>query len=290
MQNKHISLKIMLATLLIGTGAMAQEADLLGTETTVPVEENATDTLSDFSAGVSQKKTVDFPARSSLDSMELAPLPGIYETNVNGPQPMAESVSINDTPSEQLLGRLTPEVFQEMAELERDKAYLKLLTEKEEAKNDLERKRAQYRQDRLDEIANREKIIRERIQWWQEQEKIRQELEKERQAAEEVKNQMAEAEALRAQLEAEATVVKNQEDEGLEEELTPTTSATVLYELVNVKGTRGNLVAQVKNIATNEISSVKVGDTLNGEIITAITSDNVVVDRNGTEYLIKFPN
>ena len=114
MQNKHISLKIMLATLLVGTGAMAQEVDLLGTETTVPVEENATDTLSDFSAGVSQKKTVDFPARSSLDSMELAPLPGIYETNITGPQPMAESVSVNDTPSEQLLGRLTPEVFQDV--------------------------------------------------------------------------------------------------------------------------------------------------------------------------------
>ena len=277
MQNKQISLKVFLASLLIGTAVFAQELEF----------EGAQDSLSDFSAGIGQKKTVDFPARSSLGAMELAPLPGIYETNVNGPQPMAESVSINDTPSEQLLGRLTPEVFQEMAELERDKAYLKLLTEKEDAKNDLERKRAQYRQDRLAEIKQREELIRERIQWWQEQEKLRQEMEKERQEAEELKAQLEEAEALQ---EGKGTV-KEQPPEIEEEDLPPEDALDVSsYELVNVKGTRGNLIAQIRNISTDEISSVKVGDSLSGEIVTAITLDNVVIDHDGTEYLIKFSN
>jgi len=295
MQNKYISLiSLMALTAFLGvTGARAQEADLqVETEAAVSLDENALDSLSDFSAGVSQKKTVDFPARSSLDSMELATLPGIYETDMNGPQPMAESVSINDMPSEQLLGRLTPEVFKEMAELERDKAYLKLQIDKQDLKNSLEKARAQYRQDRLDEIDKREAVVRNRIQWWQEQEKLRQELEKERQAAEEVKNQMAETEALKAQLEAEAANkdLPPVEEDADDTNLLPTTPAVVLYSLVNVKGTRGNLTARVKNIATNEVMNVKVGDNLNGEVITAITSETVVVDRNGTEYIIQFPN
>ena len=296
MQNKYISLisLIALTAFLGATGARAQEADLQvakETEAAVSLDENTLDSLSDFSAGVSQKKTVDFPARSSLDSMELATLPGIYETDMTGPQPMAESVSINDMPSEQLLGRLTPEVFKEMAELERDKAYLKLQIDKQDLKNSLEKARAQYRQDRLDEIDKREAVVRNRIQWWQEQEKLRQELEKERQAAEEVKNQMAETEALKAQLEAEAANKDQLVEEGADDtNLLPTTPAVVLYSLVNVKGTRGNLTARVKNIATNEVMNVKVGDNLNGEVITAITSETVVVDRNGTEYIIQFPN
>ena len=299
MQNKYISLKILLASLLIGTGAVAQE--VAPTEGVAPTEESTLDSLSDFSANVNQKKKVDFPARSSLDTLDLAPLPGIYETNVTGPQPMAESVSVNDTPSEQLLGRLTPEVFQEMAELERDNAYLKLQIQKEQMKNDLENVRANYRQARLDEISKREEVVRSRIQWWQEQEKLRQEVEKERQEAEEIKNKAAEAEALKAQLEAEAAaatakvkdkelVVEEKEIEENEEALVPATPAAVLYSLVGVKGTRGNLTAQVKNIATEEISAVKVGDSLNGEVVTAITPESVVVDREGNEYFIKFPN
>ena len=292
MQNN--SLKLFLAVLLFGTGATAQEVDLLGevveqkteTEDVAPMA----DPLSDFSANVAQKKAVDFPARSSLDTLELAPLPGIYETNVTGPQPMAESVSVNDTPSEQLLGRLTPEVFQEMAELERDAAYLKLQIQKEQMKNDLENVRAQYRQSRLDEIAKREDVVRTRIQWWQEQEKLRQELEKERQEAEEIKNKIAEEEALRAQQEAENLARQEQldDEDGLGETQLSATPAATLYSLVDIKGTRGQLTARVKNTATDEITTVHVGDNLNGEVITAITSEKVIIDRGGSEYSIKF--
>ena len=297
MQNKTISM-IALGALLFGTGAVAQAPvpptpPAGGTE-----QENVAareDALTDFSAGISQKKTVDFPARSSLDSMELAPLPGIYETNMTGPQAMAESVSVNDTPSEQLLGRLTPAVFQEMAELERDNAYLKLQIQKEQMKNDLENARSQYRQARLDEIAKREEVVRSRIQWWQEQEKLRQEVEKERAAAEEVKNQMAEAEALKAQLAAQAATAATQETaleerEDTEESLTPETPAVATYALVDVKGTRGNLKARVRNLTTNEVVTVSVGDSLNQQVITAITSEKVVVDKDGTEFVIGFPN
>ena len=45
--------------------------------------------------------------------------------------------------------------------------------EKEQMKKDLENLRSSYRQARLDEIAKREEVVRSRIEWWQEQEKIR---------------------------------------------------------------------------------------------------------------------
>lgn len=293
MQNKQISLKLFLASLLFGTGVMAQELDLLEETASKPEDENVAasvasdDSLADFTANMAQKKAVDFPPRSSLDSMELAPLPGIYETNVTGPQPMAESVSVNDTPSEQLLGRLTPEVFQEMAEMERDTAYLKLQVEKERQKNDLENVRAQYRQARLDEIQKREEVVRSRIQWWQEQEKLRQEVEKERQEAEGIKNQMDETEALKAQL-ANRAPEPDQDLDEMDEDLTPVASESAQYSLLDVKGTRGQLNARLKNTATEEITSVKVGDNLDGGVVTAITLEEVVLDNNGTELVIKF--
>lgn len=289
MQNNRISLTLFLMALLVGTGSMAQEMPT-SSETeeleATNVTEDTLGSLSDFSAGVNQKKTVDFSPRTSLDSMENTPLPGIYETNMPGPQPMEESVSVNDPPSEQLKGRLTPEVFQEMAELERDKAYLALQIDKQNLQNALEKARAQYRQDRLDEIDKRENVIRNRIQWWQEQEKLRQEMEKERQEAEELKNQMEEAEALRAQQAAEAGNDMLEDGENDEEVLE--NPSAVVYTLMDVKGTRGQLVARVKNVETEEITSIKVGDSLKGEVVTAITSESVILDRNGTEYVIKF--
>ena len=86
---------------------------------------------------------------------------------------------------------------------------------------------------------------------------------------------------------------KEKEEEIAEEkleDLTPTTPSVIQYTLVDVKGTRGNLVARIKSLVTNEVTTVKVGDNLNGEVITAVTSEKVVVDKDGTEYVIKFSN
>ncbi len=263
---------------------------------------------------LSNKKTVDFPARTSLDSMEITPLPGVNEKIITGPQPLSESVSPNDYPSEQLLGRLNQDVFDEMAELERDNAYLQLQIRRAEMKNSLEKLRATYRQDRLDEIAKREDVIRTRIQWWQEQEKLRLEAERQRQEAEELKEQRAEAEALKEQLEAaQKAVVEAQEradaearerekqleaeranntdfvveDDTTDDQLEPIVTHPT-YLLINVKGTRGNLVARVKNLTTQKISTVRTGDTLEGEVVTSVTPDSVILSRDGSEYTIGF--
>lgn len=288
MQNKNISLSLVLMVSLFANMAIAQEAKPKRQKTSAEVV--TAEVAPGFSnTGKDKRKAVNFPPRTSLDTLELAPLPGVYETDINGPQAMAESVSANDMPSEQLLGRLTPEVFQEMAELERDNAFLKLQIQKETMKNDLENLRSNYRQARLDEIAKREEVVRSRIQWWQEQEKLRQEMEKERAEAEEIKNQMDETAALKAQLEAAAAAKAAEENSATEESEEAVAPAVNIYSLVDVKGTRGSLVARVKNVTNGEINSVKVGDSLNGEVVTAITPETVVLDHEGAEYIIKFP-
>ena len=69
------------------------------------------------------KTTVDFPARPSLGTLELAPLPGLNEKLITGPAPTEPSVSPKDFPSDQLFGRITSEIFQEMADLERGNTF-----------------------------------------------------------------------------------------------------------------------------------------------------------------------
>ena len=119
---------------------------------------------------------VDFPQRSSLGEMKEAMLPNLTDSAIKNPSPMAVVVSKKAAPSEQLLGRITSEVFHEMADLERGNVFLKLQTQREQLKNDLEKLKASYRQARLDEIEKRENVIRTRVEWMQEQERIRQEI------------------------------------------------------------------------------------------------------------------
>lgn len=255
---------------------------------------------------LSTKKMQDFSARTSMGELELTTLPGVTETNITGPAPFSESVSSNDYPSEQLLGRLNPDVFEEMAELERDNAFLKLQIQKAQMTNDLENLRASYRQNRLDEIAKREDVIRTRIQWWQEQEKLRLEAEEQRQEAEELKAQRQEAEALKEQLaeaqraveaaKAEALANAQQQPQLIPEAIVDETTDADLepivthpsYVLVDVKGTRGNLQARVKNTASNQITSVRTGENLFGEVVTAVTPDSVILLRDNAEYVITF--
>ncbi|MBO5997324.1 MAG: hypothetical protein J6P93_02225, partial [Alphaproteobacteria bacterium] len=72
MQSKNISLNFMLIVSLFASVAMAQ--DVKSEEQKAPAEPAKLDVLSDFSGNVetNKKKAVNFPARSSLDTLELA--------------------------------------------------------------------------------------------------------------------------------------------------------------------------------------------------------------------------
>ncbi|MBE6446175.1 MAG: hypothetical protein E7021_02060 [Alphaproteobacteria bacterium] len=306
MQNKTF-LKTLFVISFLTVPAWAMTIDTTVPPKTEAPQPDVSKSLGLTDIDLSNKKTVDFSARTSMDELELTTLPGVGETNITGPAPFSESVGDNDYPSEQLLGRLNPDVFEEMAELERDNAFLKLQIQKAQMTNDLENLRATYRQNRLDEIAKREDVIRTRIQWWQEQEKLRLEAEKQRQEAEELKAQRQEAEALKEQLaeaqravqeaQAQAQAQAQQQvqlvpeavvvDETTDADLEPIVTHPS-YVLVDVKGTRGNLQARVKNTASNQITTVRTGENLLGEIVTAVTPDSVILLRDNAEYVITF--
>ena len=319
MQNKTLFLlgALVLSTTALMSPAFAQEASVAveteqkqepKTEATIPNEEKtaAVDEMIGDNVNINPDKIVDFPGRPSLGSIEMATLPGINESLINGPVPMGESLSSKDMPSEQLLGRITTEVFQEMADLERGNVFLKLQSQKEELKNNLEALRAKYRQARLDEIAKREDVVRSRINWWQEQENIRIEMEKKKAETEAIEQQIAEAEELRNKLRTEAMAEKEamknmpppepvqEKKEEKKVEVAPEPaeepvltgmtgqSATELYSLLGVRGLKGRLTARLENKDDGSVLNVKKGQRLKtGHKIIRIDRDAVQVSYAG---------
>ena len=295
MQNKFLYKILCLGIFLLATfaqaqtpdeGVLEQDQDVLADE--MVVEEPAADNLPDLS----DRETVDFPARTSLDSMELKPLPGIYETDITGPEPLAASVSAKDMPSERLIGVLTPEVFKEMAEMERDNTFMKLQIQKEDNKNKLERLRATYRQDRLKEISQREEVVRERIRWWQEQEKIRQEMEAQRAALDAMKlNQTAVVAVAQETPETSAAPEQGIGVPGTDEdeEKEPQEDVAKIYTLMDITGTRGTLNARIKNEESGRISTIQIGDKLkDGSIVESISSTQVILNKDGEKIALIF--
>ena len=234
---------------------------------------------------ISGKSIVDFPNRPSLGSLELAPLPGINDVSVNGPAPMEASVSGKDLPSEQLLGRITPEVFQEMADLERGNTFLKLQLEKEKLKNDLEKLKATYRQQRLDEISKRENVVRSRIQWWQEQEKLRLAIEKKQAEEDALARKIAEQEANREKVREEAfkrlasapQVSKNQ-GKNVKPTIVTQQAMEDLYTLDSIRGIGSDLSAKIKSKSDGSVITIKKDDILpSGHVVKEIQKDAVTV-------------
>ena len=309
MPNKILSIAMIIGMILIAGGAGAQAAEGAAPEqpTVKPVaqEKAAVDIRAENkrrleeelnNTNVVGKNLVDFPNRPSLGSLELAPLPGINDSAIGGPLPMAPSVSAKDLPNEQLLGRLTPEVFQEMADLERGNTFLKLQLEKERLKNDLEKLKASFRQQRLDEITKRENVVRTRIQWWQEQEKIRLAAEKKQAEEEALSQKIAEQEMAREKLREEARLrLANAQAEAaqkvvvgdtpapvVQEEPVMRTSIEDLYTIDSIRGVGKKLKAKLQDKGDGTILTVGQDDIL--------PSGHVVKEINKTGLTVAFGN
>ena len=238
---------------------------------------------------------VDFPQRSSLGEMKEAMLPNLTDSAIKNPSPMAVVVSKKAAPSEQLLGRITSEVFHEMADLERGNVFLKLQTQREQLKNDLEKLKAAYRQARLDEIEKRENVIRTRVEWMQEQERIRQEILEKKMQTELLEKQIEEAEARKEALLAEAQKPQqttadsssssqpSETTEAVEEVVETFPKLTIL----DIKGVKGKLTARLYG-EDGVVFSVKVGNEIpSGYKVKSITKGAVVFEKDGKEERVE---
>lgn len=250
---------------------------------------------------VKEPTPVDFPTRSSLSEMKEAPLPSLSDSVIKEPAPMERVVSKKELPSEQLLGRITSEVFHEMADLERGNVFLKLQAQREELKNNLEALKAKYRQARLDEIEKRENVIRTRVKWQQEQERIRQEILEKQLKTELLEKELEEKEMAKEDLlplDKDATKVEEEkpEDAGLEdventEEAQATEETEVVEEvkepefsivqIVDIKGMKGHLTARVVDNNGKNLT-LKTGMSLpNGYVVKDINKTDITLDKEG---------
>ncbi len=288
MQNKTLFTLLCLSTTIFATSVLAQDS--------TTKEQELIDTM-DVIEKENTAEILDFPTRSSLGTLELATLPGASESLISGPAEMGQSLSIKDLPSEQLLGRITSDVFQEMAELERSTIFLKLQMQNEQLKNDLERLRASYRQARLDEIAQREDVVKSRIEWWQEQESVRLEKEEKQKEIESIEQQLAEANELRNSLREQAMQQINSEpiyDEfgneivpQVPEIIGPIEAFSDTYRLVGVRGVKNNLIARLQMVDNNKIISAKIDEKMpNSYVINGIFKDYIIVSINNIDERI----
>lgn len=256
---------------------------------------------------------VDFPQRSSLAEIKEAQLPSTSDNTVRGPSQMEVVVSKVDPPSEQLLGRITSEVFYEMADLERANVFLKLQTQREQLRNDLEKLKASYRQARMDEIEKRESIIRTRSEWMQEQERIRQEISEKKLQAELLEKQIEEAELRKDELIVEREKAKEEalakaaaeeaaKAAGIVETVEIVDGEEVIHvqpveeepevvvdpgeavralQVVDVKGMKGKLTARVHG-PDGKIVTLKVGGFgPNDYEVKSITRKSIVFEKDG---------
>lgn len=277
MKKKNNTFKILSYGLALGVSLFAYSQIALAQE--IEVKDNA-----------SAPTPVDFPGRSTLTEVKEAPLPSLSDSVIKEPSPMERAESTKNLPSEQLLGRITSEVFHEMADLERGNVFLKLQAQREQLKNDLEKLKATYREARLAEIEKRENVIRSRVKWQQEQEQIRQEMAEKRLKTEMLEKQLEEQEMQKEDLlPLDDEEVKkpadqeNAEPAASEAETKPVKeeAAEAVYgiqKIVTVKGMKGNLTAQVID-TTGKKLSLKVGSVLqNGAKVTQITKTDIILE------------
>ena len=143
---------------------------------------------------------VDAPAVETQPSLD-APLPDAPAPTLDAtiPPPPADSVpapagldfgtpsggmNLSTPPSEQILGKVSSDIFREMAEMERENSTLMLQLKREQLRSEIDALKTSNRQMLFDEIERREKMTQARLEWELAQDLKRQEALERKQRAE----------------------------------------------------------------------------------------------------------
>ena len=96
----------------------------------------------------------------------------------------AGAMNLSTPPSEQILGKVSSDIFREMAEMERENSTLMLELKREQLRSEIDALKTSNRQMLFDEIERREKMTQARLEWELAQDLKRQEALERRQRAE----------------------------------------------------------------------------------------------------------
>lgn len=145
------------------------------------------------------------PAPSNSGTMDVPPPPSVDASAAN------TGMSLTAPPSEQFLGKLSSDVFREMAEMERENNKLMLQLKREQLRSEIDALKTANRQQLFDEIERREKMTQARLEWELAQELKRQEALERRQKAE-IRQKQIEA-ALKREEDRRKEKAKKEEEE-----------------------------------------------------------------------------
>lgn len=90
------------------------------------------------------------------------------------PVPASQQMSLSSSPNEQFLGKLSSDVFREMAEIEQENNTLMLQLKRDKLRSEIDALKTSNRQNLFNEIERREKMTQARLEWELEQELKRQ--------------------------------------------------------------------------------------------------------------------
>lgn len=90
------------------------------------------------------------------------------------PPSASKQMSLSSSPNEQFLGKLSSDVFREMAEIEQENNTLMLQLKRDKLRSEIDALKTSNRQNLFNEIERREKMTQARLEWELEQELKRQ--------------------------------------------------------------------------------------------------------------------
>ncbi len=129
------------------------------------------------------------PVTTAAPSLDIPPPPSDIPAPPNAPSldfdtSSAGSMNLSTPPSEQILGKVSSDIFREMAEMERENSTLMLQLKREQLRSEIDALKTSNRQLLFDEIERREKMTQARLEWELAQDLKRQEALERKQRAE----------------------------------------------------------------------------------------------------------
>lgn len=167
--------------------------------------------VADVPAPADDMPSLDVPAPAadipapSLDMNIPAPASDFGAPNTMG--------GLSASPSEQVLGKVSSDIFREMAEMERENSSLALQLKREQLRSEIDALKTSNRQMLFDEIERREKMTQARLEWELAQDLKRQEALERKQRAE-IRQKQIEA-ALKREEDRRIQKMKDEEAERL---------------------------------------------------------------------------
>ena len=125
---------------------------------------------------------MDLPAPSA--NLPAPPSPSGNTAFSGFGSPSASGMDMSKPPNEQILGKISSDVFREMAEMERENNSLMLQLKREQLRSEIDALKTSNRQMLFDEIERREKMTQARLEWELAQDLKRQEALERKQKAE----------------------------------------------------------------------------------------------------------